>query len=333
MTAPTMATGRSAGRPDRSRSNRDVYDRVTASIVGALESGTVPWQRPFTGARLSSPANAITRRPYHGLNVLGLMCEAWGKGYTSSHWLTFQQARTNGVIVRRGEKLTPVVFMKRLSVTRKQDGETSEPASVLLARMYYVANLDQLADLEPGSGKLAALRDRCGESVQRGPEWSPVEECERVVVETGARIVPGPAAGYVLLLDHIEMPPRESFPNGAMAYYPTLFHELAHWTGHPSRLDRDKSGKFGSPVYAFEELVAELGAAFLSQRAGLDHVTQASAYLASWLRVLTDDATAIVRAARLAQQAADLIWPSEDDDTDPGDDAGALASLAGGLAA
>lgn len=337
MTAPTLATGRRTGRPDRPRANRDVYEKVTASIVSALESGTVPWQRPWNGAKLSLPANAITRRRYHGLNVLALLCEAWAKGYPSSHWLTFNQARTHGLMVRRGERGTAITFMRRLS--RHPDPEQADdtPSTYLLARCFHVFNVAQLTDLEPGSGKLDALRARCGVTVERAVDWSPVEQCERVLAAFPVPTVEGPQAAYFPLLDHITMPPRSAFPGGPEAYYPTWFHEAVHSTGHESRLARDLTkGPFGSPAYAFEELVAELGSAFLSQRAGLDHVSQASAYLASWLTALKEQPDAIIKAARLAQQAADYVWPDETDDSndpEPGDAAGLVGSVDARMAA
>lgn len=324
-----MTRAHSQGRPTGRPTNADIYDRVTARIIAAMESGTVPWAKPWNGVALSAPANAVTRRAYHGCNVLALMCEAWEKGYRSSLWLTFQQAVTHGVVVRKGEKGTPVYYMSKATRKERADDGSEDVRAIFFAKLYYVFNVDQCGDLVDGSGCLAKLR---GPEPERD-EWDAIAECERVVEATGAKIVTGAQASYSPLVDTVTMPPRESFPNGAATYYPVLFHELSHWTGNASRLNRDlNAGPFGSPTYAFEELIAELGAAFLSQRAGLDHVSQASNYLAHWLEAVREKGSAIVTAARLAQQAADFVWPIANDD-DPNAPDGVGESVAEGVAA
>lgn len=322
-TMPVAPSLPSARRP----TNRDVYEKVTARIVAALESGVIPWQRPWNSPRIGPPANAITGRRYHGGNVLSLLCEAWSRGYTSSHFLTFHQARTYGVTVRRGEKGAPVYYvnkvLKRRSVAEVlTSGDDDETPSVLVARLYYVFNLDALADLEESPGRLEELRAKCG-LVDRAPDWDPVAECEQIVARLGVDVREGTRAAYNPVEDYVAMPPRHSFPNGAESYYPVLFHELTHWTA--PRLQRNQErGPFGTPAYAFEELVAELGAAFLSSRAGFDHVTQAASYLDNWLSLLREQPGALISASRLAQDAADFVWPMPDDTPDPDNPEGEL---------
>ena len=298
-----------------SRQQPSVYATVTARILEQLEKGTVPWSKPWVGG---GPAcNAVTLRQYHGCNVFVLACESLTRGYTSRGWLTFNQAREAGVMVRKGERGCPIFFMsqvfKRRTVVEPIGVEASatgdERETVWLARMFYVFSLDQLRDRDENSGKLAFLRSRC--DGQRA-SWEPLEQCEQVIARTDATICEGNHAAYSPSLDLIMMPPRETFQTGAAGYYGTLFHECSHWSGSASRLNRNlSSGKFGSPEYALEELVAELGAAFLSHRCGIDHVSQSAAYLASWLTALRNHPGAFVKAASEAQRAADFIWPEE----------------------
>lgn len=293
------------------RGNTEVYATVTARIIAQLEKGVIPWAQPWSGG--GPPCNAVTLRPYHGCNVFVLGCDAWANNYSSRGWLTFNQARQAGVIVRKGERSCPVLWMNRVQKRSeacdgtKTDRSDNAQDCYWLARVFHVFSLDQLRDLEDGSGTLQGLRERC-DGVRAN--WEPIAEWERVVAETGAVIRNGSQAAYVPGLDIITMPPRESFPSGA-GYAAVIAHELTHWTGSPARLSRDLSGRFGEASYALEELVAELGAAFLTHRLGVDHVSQSAAYLASWLSALEDRPDAFVKAASEAQKAADFIWPPD----------------------
>lgn len=291
-----------------------VYATVTARIIEQLEKGTVPWSMPWAGGGL--PCNAVTLRPYHGCNVFALGCEAWANGYASRGWLTFNQARESGVMVQKGQRGCPVFWMAKFArknaATEKGPIQPSDDESrdtFWLAKVFYVFSLDQLRDLDEGSGKLAALRSRCD---RQRTDWQPLEQCERVIANTGATIREAAYAAYVPSLDVITMPPRDAFHAGAAGFYPVLMHETVHWSGAPTRLNRDlASGRFGNAEYALEELVAELGAAFLCHRCGIDHVSQSAAYLATWLQALKDRPDAFVKAASEAQKAADFIWPPD----------------------
>lgn len=286
--------------------NQEVYEKVTAQILAALEAGTVPWTQPWVGG---SQRNALSLRPYSGINVWVTSLVASLRGYTTSGWVTFRQALDLGCVVRKGEKGTTVMFMsrveKRKSVADKKRSPEEKPESYFMARAFTVFNLDQLADLEGKEGSLERAKKR----VDIRFEHDPVAACEEMVTKSGATIQHGAFdACYVPSLDEIRMPVRSSFPS-APRYYATLFHEMGHWTGHESRLKRDLRNRFGSEAYATEELVAELTAAFLSHRFGFEVVSQSAAYLASWIRAIKTNPSVLVSAASMASKAADFLAP------------------------
>lgn len=276
-------------------SRRDVYAEVTARIVAALERGTVPWRHPW---RSRGHRNALSGRPYRGVNLLVLGLTALEQGYADARWLTFHQAAARGGHVRRGERGTRIVLWKW--VERASAEEERERAFPLL-RLYTVFNIAQCEHLTLADDPPTAAID-------------PLSRAEAIV----AGYVGGPAvlhdagaAYYLPTRDEVHLPPRDDF-RSAQGYYATLFHELAHSTGHPSRLDREgyqSSASFGSPVYSREELVAEFAAAFLCHEAGIDgsQTGQSAAYIAAWLRALQDDHRMVVVAAGRAQSAADHI--------------------------
>lgn len=283
---------------------RDIYALVTRRIIDALEKGVRPWACPWSreagGSRLGIPRrhNGV---PYRGVNALLLWLTAHEQGYRACTWTTFRQAEACGWRVRRGERGTTVVFSGSGAATQSEAGdEDMEAASgraYRFLRGYVVFNLDQLegvpaandalahGDAGPAPGDLALL-DASGADVRHGG--------------SRAFYAPGP--------DYIQMPDRHRFTDD-VAYMGTLAHELVHWTGHPSRLGRDFGGRFGDRAYAVEELVAEIGAAFVCATQGVspepreDH----AAYIAHWLDVLRADKRAVVSASAQAQRAADYI--------------------------
>ena len=279
-----------------------VYEIVTGQILEQLEQGVVPWSRPWKVDGLA-PANLATGRAYRGINVLLLGFRAGSTPW----WLTFRQAKALGGRVRRGAKSAPVVFWKwaekRNAEGETQDEETAERIPVL--RYYRVFNLDQTEGID--QERIPRLSTE---------EAEPVEAAERIVagypdpprVEHRAQ----PRACYAPASDTVTMPPREVFES-ATGYYSTLFHELAHSTGHVRRLgrpsfERNHAAPFGSDEYAREELVAELGAAFLCGEAGIDpDVPNSAAYLDHWRQKLSRNPRLIVTAAQQAQKAADHI--------------------------
>ncbi len=279
----------------------DPYAEVTARIIAALERGTVPWRHPWRARGLR---NAVSTRPYRGINLLMLSLTSMEAGYDDARWLTYRQAEQLGGNVRRGEHGTRVVLWKWLG--RDEDGDTDSadeerrPAFPLM-RLYTVFNVAQCEGLslpEPESGEA----------------FDPLERAEAIVAgyAGGPHVFhDGESAYYIPSRDEVHLPPLAAFRD-VDGYYATLFHELAHSTGHPSRLDREgyqESAPFGSPVYSREELVAEFGATFLCQEAGIDasRLDQSAAYIASWLKALEDDRRLAVAAAGQAQRAVDHI--------------------------
>ena len=280
---------------------RDPYAEVTARIIAALERGTVPWRHPWRARGLR---NAVSHRPYRGINLLVLSLTSMEAGYDDARWLTYRQAEQLGGHVRRGQHGTRVVFWKwPAREEEREDGPDDERRgdAFPLMRLYTLFNVAQCEGL--------ALPD-----AEAGEEFDTQERAEAIV----AGYPDGPdvlhdaeAAYYVPSRDEVHLPPRGAFRD-ADGYYATLFHELAHSTGHRSRLDREgyqESAPFGSPVYSREELVAEFAAAFLCQEAGIDasRLDQSAAYIASWLRALQDDRRLAVAAAGQAQRAVDHI--------------------------
>jgi antirestriction protein ArdC len=274
-----------------------VYDIVTERIVQQLEKGVVPWRRPWGGPE-GAPRNADSRRPYRGVNVFLLSAAS----YDSPFWLTYRQADKWGGHVRKGEKGFPVVFWTE----REKPDEEGLVRKQFVLRYYTVFNAEQCEGLP---GKLVETG---------GPklDFRPIDQCERILagLPTDHTAIEhhGGRACYCPGTDRITMPKPERFES-AEAYYATLFHELAHSTGHATRLNRpgiaEMSG-FGSPSYSREELIAEMGSAFLCGQAGIDVAPiqeNAAAYLASWLRVLRADSRLVVQAAAAAQKAADWL--------------------------
>ena len=274
-----------------------IYTRVTQEIVADLERGVAPWVKPWSGTASPLPHNAATGHCYRGINhlLLGIRCCA--QGFASNGWITYRQAMKLGGNVRRGERGTSVVYYQ--PIDPKADDESSvsfgsTPRALL--RVFTVFNLDQVEGLEalvPGvSGDIP---------------WEPYEAADDVIERSGADIRhQGGAAFYAPATDRIVLPVRSAFAT-ADGYYATALHELSHWTGHASRLNRQMSGRFGSEDYAFEELVAEISSAFLCGHCAIQGQLQHSSYIASWIKALNEDHRAIFRAASQAQHAADYL--------------------------
>lgn len=290
----------------------DLYASVTARIVTALEAGTSPWTCPWRGTGVDArPANATTGRPYRGINVLLLNLRAMAEGYASSRWLTFAQTQTVGGRIRRGEQGSQIVFFKMHELDRPAEAADGAHAPgsvgsddrrvVPLLRAFTVFNVDQV------DGLPEAMR------AQPLPPtgWQPIEVAERILAASGARVCHGGSkAFYAPGPDQIQMPPRQAFDSAA-DYYATALHELTHWTGHPSRCNRPLGMRHGIDAYAFEELVAEMGSAFLADYCGLVGRLQHASYIASWLQALRNDKRLIFTASSQAQKAADFLLAFE----------------------
>lgn len=289
---------------EEDRSQSGVYKRVADEIIRAIENGIegeyqMPWHRN-TG--LGFPKNAVTGRPYHGLNTLVLWAASHRKGYSVPAWATYRQWQSIGGQVRRGEKATTIVFYKELEGvdTNKDEGEADATSKrrCVVARASYVFNAAQVDGCE-------------GSDLNLGDCACHLEEVERFVCSVGADIrYGGDAAYFHRTEDYIQTPERSSFVGTATStatesFYSVLLHEHVHWTGHPSRLDRDLSGRFGSNSYAVEELVAELGASFLCADLKInDEPRQDHAiYVKSWLQVLGDRPMVLSVAISSAMEA------------------------------
>lgn len=285
----------------------DIYERVTAKIVSDLEKGARPWLKPWSAEHAAGRITRPLRHngvPYQGINVLMLWSEAVAAGYAAPIWMTYRQAQELGGHVRKGEKGSLVVYADRLHRTEVDEGSGEEvEREIPFMKGYTVFNVEQIEDLPAHFHAPAVPRL---DPVQR------IEHAEQFFAATGAEVRHGGnRAYYSLTEDRVQMPPFEAFRD-AESYYATLAHEVTHWTRHPSRLDRDFGRKrWGDEGYAMEELVAELGSAFLSADLDLtpeprpDH----AAYIASWLKVLQNDKKAIFTAAAHAQRAADFLQP------------------------
>ena len=273
--------------------NAHIYERITERIVALLAQGTVPWQKPWK-ARTGLPRNLVSQKPYRGINVFLLLAMS----YESPFWLTFRQALQLGGAVRKGEKSCPVVFWKQTTLEDKESGEQQKKR---MLRIYHVFNVAQCDELKTGTGPM--------EEPVNGiikPDEIVAHMPQRPEIKHGMS-----RAFYSPREDCVGLPMRERFER-AEGYYATLFHELVHATGHESRLNRvtltEKAG-FGSNPYCKEELIAEMGAAFLCGQAEIAERTidNSAAYLQGWLEQLRSDKTLIVSAAAQAQKAADFI--------------------------
>lgn len=277
--------------------HKDPHQDVTDRIIADLETGVRPWTRPWTDGGPGVRPLRHDGQPYHGVNVLMLWAEAALRGYAVPVWMTFRQALALGGAVRRGERGVGVVYANPLtsSDSDDRDGERERPIGFL--KRYTVFNLGQIEGLDDRYPTApAAVLD----------PGLKVAAAEAFFAATGAVIRHGGGQAYYAPgPDRIQMPAFETFTD-AEGYYATLGHETTHWTRHPSRLDRDFGRqRYGDDAYAREELVAELGAAFLCADLGLaleprpDH----AAYLASWLQVLRQDKRFIFAAAAHAERA------------------------------
>lgn len=284
---------------------RDIHADITSSIVAAIEAGPGRWQMPWhrTGRAFERPRNAATGNRYNGVNIVVLWSCADRHGFDSPLWATYRQWESIGAQVRRGERASPVVFYKRTAIDGATDQDETAVESRLFARSSRVFNADQVDGFEPAQP--SALPD----------QTEHLEQVEAFFAASGADIRHGgDRACYSPSGDFIRIPPRERFTgsptsSATESYYGTLLHELTHWTGHPSRCDRDLSARFGNAAYAMEELVADLGAAFLCSDLGITSEPRAdhACYLASWLKVLKDDTRAVFTAASKASEAADFL--------------------------
>jgi antirestriction protein ArdC len=278
-------------------SRSEIENKVTDAIIAALESGTAPWTKPWTGAD-DRPRSLSTKKLYRGINVLILDVASTLGGFSSPWWGTFKQIKALGGHVRKGEKSTAIVFWKVIEIEER--GETKK---LPMLRSFNVFNADQAEGLDldvEEKGEPVSV-DQAVESVVEGYEDGPEIRHRR-----------GDKAFYTPSVDAITLPEMDQF-KGEAEYISTLFHEMVHSTGHSSRLDRfEPNQTFGCEGYAREELVAEMGAAMLAATSGVAvEVENSASYIANWLKVLKDDRSMLIKAAQQAQKAVDRIAPVE----------------------
>lgn len=283
----------------------DYREALTAKLIAELEAGTAPWQKPWAD-RHALPYNATTDKPYRGVNSLYLSITEMQRGYDDPRWATYRQAQEAGWQVRKGEKGTGIEYWKHTETVEVLD-DSGRPATrevrlerprVFYATVFNAKQMDGVPSLE---------------STRKSYEWDPNERAEAILKASGAKLLHDQStqAFYVPVRDTIHLPRKDQFPNES-AYYGTALHELGHWTGHASRLDRDLSGKFGSESYAKEELRAELSSYFTSDQLGVAHDTNRhAAYVESWIKALKNDKNEIFRAARDAEKITDFILDSQ----------------------
>ena len=269
-----------------------VYQDVTNSIIEQLENGAIPWVKPWR-ADSSADKNLLSQKPYQGINRLILGLSGMVNKYDVPVWASYKQWESIGGNVRKGEKGTRIVFFSKVD---KENIQTGDKESYSVLKAYWVFNASQIdgIDIVP--------------AVTVDKPFTPIEYAETRIVKTGAALSHGgDAAFYAPSVDRIQLPNKGTF-NSEANYYATAFHELVHWTGAKHRLDRNlDKGRFGNPAYAFEELVAEMGAAFLCQDYGIQGELRHAGYIQSWLKALRDDSKAVFKAAALAQKAADYL--------------------------
>jgi antirestriction protein ArdC len=299
---------------------RDFRREVTDHIINMLENGVAPWQKPWNpaDASLDMPMNPTTGKTYRGGNAIHLMATGLGRGYGDPRWMTYRQAAGLAWHVRKGEKGTQIEFWEvkagrdaRSEPIHDGDGAGHQPfdepdegrGNRLIHRVYTVFNAKQVEGIPEWTSKERSV-------------FEVVEVAEEILKNSGATILHDQAdrAFYNRSSDSIHLPPKHVFHDAA-GYYGTALHEAAHWTGHPSRLNRvtlTESYRFGDISYAKEELRAELASVFMAAERGIPHhPEQHAAYVSSWINVLRHDKNEIFRATHDASRAADFLLALE----------------------
>jgi len=295
---------RSTTRDHSGADRTSFYDDITNKIIAELEAGRFPWVQPWgtpsAKAQLALPKNASTSRPYSGINVLILWGKVIEKGYSGQSWLTYRQTAALGGHVREGERGTTVVYADRFipdDAKRRAAQNGGEARAIPFLKRFTVFNTDQCNNLP----------DDIATAAPPPPPGTIEPRVEALIKATGIDFrIGGNRAYYNPSQDYVQVPPPAAFFE-PINWHRTALHECGHAVGHPSRLNRDLTGSFGSRKYAFEELVAEMAAAFCCASLGITPTVRHADYIASWLDALREDNRAIVRAASLASKAADYL--------------------------
>lgn len=305
--------------PSTGRDRSGLYQDITDTIIAQLVAGRVPWVQPWGAAKapLDMPHNALTRRRYSGINIVILWDAVIAHGFASQAWLTFRQALALGGNVRRGEHGVTVVYAHRFTPgqeRRRAETEGRQPGGIPFLKRFTVFSVDQCE----------GLPERVTAPPPPVPEGLVLPEAEALIAATAADFrIGGAQAFYAPAQDYVQVPRPDAYFE-PINWHRTAFHELGHWVGHRSRLDRNQTGAFGSTDYGKEELVAEMAGAFVCASLGITPTVRHADYLGSWLEIIREDNRAIVRAASAASKAADFLLAfrssGETTDGDDGDD-------------
>ncbi|WP_275148983.1 ArdC family protein [Citrobacter koseri] len=273
-----------------SKTRKDIYQTVTDNIIAALEAGVKPWSCPWQRVSGMSglPSNCATGAVYSGMNIMLLWCSASKQGFSDSRWMTYKQAQATGGQVRKGEHGTTAIFYTAIE-KENEDGDIDQ---IPMLKTFNVFNVEQIDGLPLTT-----------ETVSPEATFDPLPQAENLFQKSGANIIEkGQNAFFRPSTDEVWLPERYLFSDAAN-FYATGLHELVHWSGAKSRLNREMEGKFGSEGYAFEEWIAELGGAFLMADLGIVGEVQHESYIASWLKALKNDKRYIFKAASAASKA------------------------------
>lgn len=286
--------------------DRDYRADLTNQIIALIEKGVAPWQKPWNpdqaASALERPYNGVSGRPYHGGNAMWLIARSSLEGYDDPRWCTFKQAADSGWHIRKGSKAATVEYWQFDKEEKGFNPDTGQierrtvkidPPRVFYAHVFNAKQIEGIPPYEPRAKE----------------HWSPVEDAERALANSGAKILHDQIdrAFYSPSRDAIHLPPRSAFKSPP-DYYEVGLHEVAHSSGHPSRMARDLSGPFGSESYAKEELRAQMASLFLSVELGLPfNPERHAAYQASWVKVLQNDKHEIFRAARDAEDITQFV--------------------------
>ncbi|WP_133623359.1 ArdC family protein [Erwinia sp. LJJL01] len=277
-----------------SKAKTDIYQTVTNNIIAALEASVKPWSCPWKRmAGMSGlPSNFTTGIAYSGMNIMLLWCSASEQGFGDSRWMTYKQAQAVGGQVRKGEHGTTTIFY----ITLEKENDDGEIDQIPMLKTFNVFNVEQIHGLPLTT-----------ETVSPEATFDPLPQAENLFKKSGANIIEkGQNAFFSPSTDEVWLPERHLFSDAAN-FYATGLHELVHWTVGKKRLNREMKGKFGSTDYAEEELVAELGSAFLMADLGIDGEVQHESYIASWLKALKNDKRYIFKAAGAASNESPRI--------------------------
>lgn len=295
---PQSAKATASKNKDQKSEKTDVYQLITDAIIARLEAGVIPWKCSWSKAS-TLPANYLTKRAYNGINAFLLA----SFGYEHPFFLTFNQAKQLGGMVRKGAKSIPVIFYKLLEKTTANAREDEKIPMLQYYRVFHISDIEGI-DFK--------LPERIV-----NPDIDLVKDCEEIIStmpNAPAIVFEGSQPCYIPSLDTVRMVGIEKFTS-TDEYYQTLFHELVHATGHKSRLNRDLTGGFGSNSYSIEELIAEMGASYLSALTGIETDTlpdnplldNAAGYIQGWLKALKNDRKMLITAASKAQKATEYI--------------------------